>query len=73
MKTRYFISKAAELNSDIELSIAKIVMKNKIKDMNICIKENKNGFRSVYFNDVPLFERHIEDNIDLLETLENSI
>ena len=68
----------AELKGDVELSIAKILMKHKdIKSVaykgtmfDIRIGENENGARCVFLCELPLMTYKLEDTLEVLEDLE---
>lgn len=74
MNSGDYRSKANDLNNDIELSIAKYLMKYKdikfINNIPIFIGED-NGVRCVFYNNTPIRCNSVEVNCDILERIEN--
>ena len=63
-----FLSKIAEINSDIEIAIAKILRKKEFEELEI--GKDDNGVNCVLYKGKPLRFYKVEENIDLLEQLE---
>lgn len=73
MKAGNFLTEVNNINGDVEVAIAKILMKNKDLEDALHIGYDENNVRCVLMNDVPIRKFYVEDNIKLLEELENKL
>lgn len=77
MKLSDYYNRLAELNADVETAIAKLLMKNKdittVFDKNICIGNDDNGVRSVFYNNIPIRNNMVEYNLSILEGVEKLV
>ena len=70
MKSSIYLSNIADINAEVELSIAKLLMRNKDYKDAVHIGVDENNIRCVKLNDTPIRKLHVEDNIKILENLE---